>query len=1184
MKQFEAQAVSKRDEEATHTHDEDEDEDEEAEDDHEEEDRRVDEKDAAADDSDGISFGHDDEFHDGGEDGVAADAAAFAVEQACRLGGCPLNLSRCQLVGQGRAGKTALARAFCGLEYVQTASTIGVNCSMLEVEKTTVNAHAGGNWTAVTDGSRIMTAEDAVACSAADLLQANQLQAHQLQANQLQTNQQPPDAKLPSDAAAAAAPIEGTSMVQLLAAAVDVEPGAPTEAAKTGHLRAAADDVKSGTSAAKKPTTETTARVSVDQEAVKGAVIQKMGMTLNGGPSGPHRDGFSPLRLFLWDCAGQENFYVLLHLYMSRYCVYPIIFNMEWLLPGAPERETCLSFLNFWLGAVVMHAVDPTDGSIAPILIIGTHKDKVPYPEQHEAISKLLDDLFQAHPAWSRVLRNRAAQVKSGLGVLWFFPVDSTRGAEDPGIQEVKKTVLGCVSDEKYVKAKVPYSWLLVYGELEKETRTCVQLKEVEAICADCGMQGTADRGVVGEALAMLKYFTELGLIMHHPDAALRQLVILNPAEAVIAPASIVLCSHDIHENDVLLEARTKMPQLYALLRQGILDQEILTILWKDYADMQTELQFLMTKYQLIVPIFGDEEDSRVRFLVPALLPAASPAQMSADARLVGYVIFGRADDLKAVRATSKGYVAVEEVKRKLFLPKGLFTAVVGKVVEECQRVHNMSMSDMDLSVSSISTAFGRHAFTLSELPHLNMMELVISVETPLLIVERLQALIQSAVSKMLQSLHFAICVHEGGGVCQDGRVAAPEGHLVVLNGPGGLEERLAAAPPQDIAVAPRMRISPVEARTRFAPWLVPTGLLKFYHVFVSYRWGVFDTELAKAIFSILCVTIICGGLQVRVFLDRNRLEDGRDFPTDFSTALINSLVAVPIVSYASLERMLKLTAGSNVDNVLLEWTLIVELMAIGHLKYCLPVMLGKVTPDATDGNFVSNLFALGAMDKLPKVVCVKVADRVKELLLANGKTPSPSLHTYTVHDVVTRITRALGVTGWDVNDASGESSSHGGASIMHAQAKWKQKLFKLAVNKTIECVERAVDTAASGAPCTPDVVSPAANHAVMTRGADAEIQEQPLGAAAPAHAAGGMVRGDSSLKREISQLKRKEEEARMQAELARKDAEIERARKDAEMERKEAENKQLLMQLEIERLRNQQPTPQPPSACYSVS
>ena len=138
----------------------------------------------------------------------------------------------------------------------------------------------------------------------------------------------------------------------------------------------------------------------------------------------------------------------------------------------------------------------------------------------------------------------------------------------------------------------------------------------------------------------------------------------------------------------------------------------------------------------------------------------------------------------------------------------------------------------------------------------------------------------------------------------------------------------------------------------------------------------------------------------------------------------------------------------------------------------------------------------------------------------------------------------------------------------------------------------RAVDTAASGAPCTPDVVPTAANHAVLTRGEEAEIQEQPLGAAAPAHASGGMVRGDSSLKREISQLKHKEEEARMQAEVARKDAEIapiqerahiddeierarmdaeiERVRKDAEMDRKEAENKRLLMQLEIERSKNQ--------------
>ena len=393
-------------------------------------------------------------------------------------------------------------------------------------------------------------------------------------------------------------------------------------------------------------------------------------------------------------------------------------------------------------------------------------------------------------------------------------------------------------------------------------------------------------------------------------------------------------------------------------------------------------------------------------------------------------------------------------------------------------------------------------------------------------------------------------------------QVAAPAGHLVMLKGRGGLEERLTTGPPRDLPLAPRRRISPVEARALFGRWLPPQGLRPFYHVFVSYRWGAHDSELVDGIFSRLCVIILVGGREIHVFVDRKRLEDARDFSTDFATGLINSRVAVPIVSYAALERMFALTAESNVDNVLLEWTLIKELMDMGHLVYCLPVMLGKVTPDATDGEFVSNLFALGALDRLPEVVCVKVADRVKELLEANGMTPSASLHTSTVRDVVKRITRALGVLGWDVNNPGGESSSHGGASRMHSEAKWKQKLVSMAVSKTVECVERAV---AAEAAASPAETKPAA---VSTPAAHAEIQEEEPGASSAAQAAGGPVRGDSTLRREMSQLRRNEHEAQMQAELARKDAEIERARMEAEMARKEAEaeKKQLAAEAEAAR------------------
>ena len=46
--------------------------------------------------------------------------------------------------------------------------------------------------------------------------------------------------------------------------------------------------------------------------------------------------------------------------------------------------------------------------------------------------------------------------------------------------------------------------------------------------------------------------------------------------------------------------------------------------------------------------------------------------------------------------------------------------------------VHGTSISDMQMSVSSISSSFGRHKFTLRALPDLQMMELLIKVDLPL--------------------------------------------------------------------------------------------------------------------------------------------------------------------------------------------------------------------------------------------------------------------------------------------------------------------------------------------------------------------------------------------------------------------------------------------------------------------
>lgn len=450
---------------------------------------------------------------------------------------------------------------------------------MLEVAKTSVEVDSGGRWTAVTgESSLMMGAEEALARSAADVLQAKQAPQAGAAAGREGAAEgaagegaASPEGKRAGGGAGAAAAAEATSMVHLLAAAVhgavELEPGArpargagavpalrPARAAPSSAEEAAGAGADGGEAAgAGGRKEEAGAAVAVDKASVTEAVLRKMKMKVEGEASGADEE---PLRLALWDCAGQENFYMLLHLYMSRYCVFPIFFNVEWLLPGAEEYDECLSFLSFWLGAVAMHAVDPNDGSIAPILLVGTHGASAS-PKQRAAISTLLDDRFQDHPAYAALVRNMHGLSESGRQMFNCFFVDNMTG---DGIVQLKRSLLEALQKERYIHAKVPYSWLRVFEKLQQEEKAYVMLDEVLEMCAACGMEGTAEAGMEGEALAMLKYFTEMGFMMHHLEPALRHLVILNPAEAVIAPASIVMCTHAIHENEVLAEARARMP------------------------------------------------------------------------------------------------------------------------------------------------------------------------------------------------------------------------------------------------------------------------------------------------------------------------------------------------------------------------------------------------------------------------------------------------------------------------------------------------------------------------------------------------------------------------------------------------------------------------------------------------
>ena len=51
--------------------------------------------------------------------------------------------------------------------------------------------------------------------------------------------------------------------------------------------------------------------------------------------------------------------------------------NPQWLVSEGPARVEALRFLRFWLDSIVVHARGRHDASLPPIVLVGTHRDKV---------------------------------------------------------------------------------------------------------------------------------------------------------------------------------------------------------------------------------------------------------------------------------------------------------------------------------------------------------------------------------------------------------------------------------------------------------------------------------------------------------------------------------------------------------------------------------------------------------------------------------------------------------------------------------------------------------------------------------------------------------------------------------------------------------------------------------------
>ena len=566
-------------------------------------------------------------------------------------GGKELRQSRVFIVGDGRVGKTSLYRGLVGDNFKKDeTSTVGAKEETFKLTSAHVEAQA--QWDQVDNASHPRYHAKALARLEANRRKGNLESSAEDITSLFSVSQDKPVDSQNSPPLQASVPVEGEQVgAEKEWTGQDSQKARNAVVIETANETANENELKVNISTEVHAADAAKTRENEEAEEAPMLILDE-GLVLKY-----MNEKSEPIILSVWDFGGQSRFYALHLLFLSCLGVYLICFNMVDVL-DEKKRQEAIKFIRFWIQTVSAHTVGD-NGMIAPVILVGTHKDKVPTPADHKKISQILKEELQHCDAWKHVKKKQMKE-KDNLN---FFPVDNTSGQKDEVVTALMCEIRDSVEGQEYMTRKVPLTWLALFDDLlheasktttinlkdgkseKKYMNTSITLKDVESRAQRCEL-GNHDEKLTLEAevQCFLKYFAGLGFIMYSDEKRLRDLVILRPVEFLIPPATKIICDFGIHMTDEHEVAEAMHVKEWIKLRdQAVLKRNLLPVLWQEFdSDRRDDLENILVKYSLQIPLIDSSKlisslqaieesndskfDHEYEYLVPAILPQKSEA------------------------------------------------------------------------------------------------------------------------------------------------------------------------------------------------------------------------------------------------------------------------------------------------------------------------------------------------------------------------------------------------------------------------------------------------------------------------------------------------------------------------------------------------------------------------------
>jgi GTPase SAR1 family protein len=943
----------------------------------------------------------------------AKEEQARLLAQALQQGSKPWKRSKFSLLGQGRAGKTAFANAIAGRQFEETASTVGINQLTCDVKH--IQAGADGSVEGGREWGECEKSERQFEAALAGILAGKQRTAIWRGESEIGEEKSDGDIRAYMRKMSATnhlTDVGTTLLAQEINDSVIAESVEQSMAPRIFYSHAgvtSAEVEQRNPALAAKPEDFMSAaafKPELDQE-----MVMKMLATMQDAESG--------LLISLFDFGGQSVFEVIHHLFLTRNGVYALVFNMEWLLTDGPDKERALRFMRGWLSSIAVHTFNKTTQMTAPIVIIGTRLDTVTSPAAHEKISTILHKHFSDNVAWRSVVGNEDGRDSIGRAFQWFFPVDNKLGKKGAAMKHLMSVVSGVIDKAEYTHKEVPLTWFKTIDRMADTKKDCLSLQEVISTAGRCDV---SDK----EVPLLLSFLHDMGHLMWLDEPGLRDVVILDPVSYLVVPATMIICklSPDHEDNthhyvDVHRECERMHKREWMQLKHGgLLSVKLLPILWEKYQQQSEALQMLMVKFGLLVPLQSDAEGPVTQYLVPTLL---APAPVS-EARVASwmfsktapfsscYFVFTLYDDLGRSSVISKAWL-----KSAGFLPGGVFERIVGKALSWSQDTALDGAFDPDnssLHKDVAVLAFGRQRFRLVHCADIHCVRVDVEGAHPIGVQQKLQHFILRIIDECMKSLLCFPAVAFQSAAAESVSASLGFSKTLATNELLIPLQKLRDASKGELVLVKKdgdELMTLPEIKRKYDQWLQLNDQRDRYDVFLSNRWGRYDSEFTEQLFDMF--TNLSVGSQhraVEVFLDRKRLQDGQHGAKVSAGALTHSTVAVLVISVEVLEEMLEYK--SFVPNkVLLEWIMILESAEAGRILRVFPILFGKrvqkeLSDPGLDGVISLDFFTDNIQDRMPMIVPTSALTQAAELLRANGIEPSEKMRSYTVHSVVNEL------------------------------------------------------------------------------------------------------------------------------------------------------------------------------------